>query len=206
MSEEESDSSIEPQEEAPVVIKKVKKQKKTTEDKPKKKKTKMIEVEVSDSDSDEPVKPEKPKKKMGRPPQSQEEKLAKKTIIKEKIIYMIPSENGEYKKIKNPELTQRDLKKIKLQKEKEEQEKVLGKTLIQKKNGTIDKRSIGMKTRSAAQIAATEKMLLANKKRREAQKDLKKKEKKEIVKDSVREVVNEPFYTPKEPPPPKYIF
>lgn len=204
MSEEESDSSIEPQEEAPIVIEKVKKQKKHTLDKPKKKKTKMIEVEVSDSD--EPIKLEKPKKKMGRPPKSQAEQLAKKTIVKEKIIYMIPTENGEYKKVKNPELTERDLKKIKLQKEKEEQEKILGKTLIQKKNGTIDKRSIGMKTRSLAQQQATEKMLLANKKRREAQKELKKKEKKEIVKDSVREVVNEPFYTPKEPPPPKYIF
>jgi len=206
MSEAESDSSIEPQDEAPVVIEKVKKQKKITLDNPKKKKTKMIEVEISDSEPDEPVKLEKPKKKMGRPPQSKEEKLAKKTIIKEKIIYMIPSENGEYKKVKNPELTQRDLKKIKLQKEKEEQEKILGKTLIQKKNGTIDKRSIGMKTRSLAQQNATEAMLLANKKRREAQKELKMKEKKEIVKDSVREVVNEPFYTPKEPPPPKYIF
>ena len=119
---------------------------------------------------------------------------------------MIPDDNGGYKKVNNPALSQRDLKKIKLEKEKEEQEKLIGKKLIQKKNGTIDKRSIGMKTRTPAQIAATERMLEANKKRREALKINKQKEDKQIVKDSLREVVKEPFYEPKEeksPPKPK---
>ena len=63
-----------------------------------------------------------------------------------------------------------------------------------------------MKTRTPAQIAATERMLEANKKRREALKINKQKEDKQIVKDSLREVVKEPFYEPKEeksPPKPK---
>tara|TARA_R110002020_G_scaffold7091_2_gene29986 strand:+ start:1325 stop:2005 length:681 start_codon:yes stop_codon:yes gene_type:complete len=218
MSDTESDSSIEPQEEE-VVSKnvKIKRGKPTTIPKKRKKViTEIIEIESDDDlpNSEPETEPvyEKPKrerkyKTAGRPKLTEQQKLekelSKKTLIKEKVIYMIPDDKGGYKKVKNPVLTERDLKKIKLEQEKEEQEKQIGKKLIQKKNGTIDKRSIGMKTRTPAQIAATERMLEANKKRREALKKLKKQETKETIKDSVREVVKEPFYEPKEPPKPK---
>ena len=218
MSDTESDSSIEPLEEE-VVSKnvKIKRGKPTTI--PKKKKRKIIkEIESSSDESETELEPEpepepvkqKKYKTAGRPKLTEQQKLekqlSKKTLVKEKVIYMIPDDNGGYKKVNNPALSQRDLKKIKLEKEKEEQEKLIGKKLIQKKNGTIDKRSIGMKTRTPAQIAATERMLEANKKRREALKINKQKEDKQIVKDSLREVVKEPFYEPKEeksPPKPK---
>ena len=68
------------------------------------------------------------KKPRGRPKKSLEEKLAKKTIIREKIIYMIPDSDGNLKKVKNPELTKRDLKRIELEKQKEE--KATNKTKI----------------------------------------------------------------------------
>lgn len=214
MSDTESDSSIEPQEEE-IVSKNVKIKRLGCSTIPKRRKkvyTEIIEIESDDEEHETEkvyVKPKREKiyKTAGRPKLTEQQKLekelSKKTLIKEKVIYMIPDDNGGYKKVKNPVLTERDLKKIKLEQDKEEQEKQIGKKLIQKKNGTIDKRSIGMKTRTPAQIAATERMLEANKKRRETLKSLKKQENKEIVKDSLREVVKEPFYEPKEPPKPK---
>jgi len=135
------------------------------------------------------------KKPKGRPKKPLEEKLAKQVITKEKIIYMVQNDKGEYEKAKNPKLTARDLKKMELQKEKERKEIELGKRLQTRKNGKVDNRSA--KTRTPAQIEATKKLVEANKKRREDKNKYKKEETKQIVKDSVREVVNEPFYQPK---------
>jgi hypothetical protein len=175
---------------------------------------KKIYVESDAEDSDETIEPEpqpevnketaeeevlspvKKKKPKGRPPKPLEEKLAKQTIVKEKIIYMIPNENGGYDKVKNKQLTARDLKKIEEEKKITEMEKELGKKLLRKSNGKLDKRSIGERTRTPAQIEATKKMLAANEKRRAAQrelKDLKKENKtKEIVKQSLEEVIYKP--------------
>ena len=140
------------------------------------------------------------KKQRGRPKKPIEEKLAKQIITKEKIIYMVQNDKGDYEKIKKPKFTARELKKMELEKEKEKKEIELGKKLIQKKNGKIDKRSIGGNTRTPAQIEATKRLVEANKKRRAEKDDYKKKEVKSIVKESVREVVSEPFYVPKKEP------
>ena len=177
-----------------------------------------VESDEENADSDETIEPEPQpevnketaeeevlspvKKKKGRPAKTLEEKLAKKTIIKEKLIYMIPNESGGYDKVKNKQLTARDIKKIEEEKKITEMEKELGKKLLRKSNGKLDKRSVGEKTRTPAQIEATKRMLEANKKRREEKGKYKKEENKQIIKDSVREVVNEPFYQPKKPADP----
>ena len=162
-----------------------------------------INKETAEEEVLSPVKKKKPK---GRPPKPLEEKLAKQTIIKEKIIYMIPNENGGYDKVKNKQLTARDIKKIEEEKKITEMEKELGKKLLRKSNGKLDKRSIGEKTRTPAQIEATKKMLAANEKRRAAQrelKDLKKENKtKEIVKQSLEEVIYKPSPKPDIKPDP----
>ena len=159
-----------------------------------------------ESDQEEITSPVKKKNKVGRPEKSLEEKLAKKTIIKEKVIYMIPDENGGFKEQKNKQLTARDLKRIEDKKKVEEMEKELGKKLIQKKNAKVDKRSIGGRTRTPAQIEATKKMLEANKKRRAAEKELKDVKKttknKEIVKEALEEVIYKPSKKPEPKPTP----
>ncbi len=182
-------------------------------------------VEVVETDSDATIEPEeevieevvkekpvepvkkivkKVIKKKGRPPKPIEEKLAKQVVVKEKIIYMVQNENGEYEKAKNPKMTARDLKKIELQKEKEAKEIELGKKLLAKKNGKIDNRSV--KKRTPAQIEATRKMVEANKLKREQKNKQKKQDNKEIVKESVKEsvkeVLQEPFYEPAKPKDP----
>jgi len=185
-----------------------------------------VKIDDNGSDSDETIEPEddnmvveeiavepvkepieegvkegvKPKsKKMGRPPKSLEEKLAKRVVVKEKIIYMIQDENGEFQRLNKSKITNKDVKQFDLKKEKEKQELELGKLLITRKNGKVDKRSSQTK-RTPAQIEATRKLVELNKKKREDKKAEKKIEKKietkEIVKESVREVVNEPFYKP----------
>ena len=162
-----------------------------------------VNKETAEEEVLSPVKKKKPK---GRPPKPLEEKLAKQTIVKEKIIYMIPNENGGYDKVKNKQLTARDIKKIEEEKKITEMEKELGKKLLRKSNGKLDKRSIGEKTRTPAQIEATKKMLAANEKRRAAQrelKDLKKENKtKEIVKQSLEEVIYKPSPKPDIKPDP----
>jgi len=146
-------------------------------------------------------KPEKKiKNKKGRPPKTMEEKLAKKTILKEKIIYMIQDKDGNFKKSRNPNLTQRELKKIEYEKERERKEIELGKKLVARKNGKIDNRS--MKTRTQGQIEATKKLVALNKKRKEERENYKTKNDKNMIKESIREVVHEPFYKPIKPQEP----
>lgn len=173
------------------------KPKKTKKKKDKIKLSKEEKNEIDDYNSSYGVEPQYKKKPRGRPKKPVEEKLAKQVITKEKIIYMVQNDKGEFEKAKNPKITARELKKIELQKEKERKEIELGKTLQTRKNGKIDNRSA--KVRTPAQIEATKKMLEANKKRREEKNTYKKAEDKQIIKDSVREVVNEPFYEPPKP-------
>tara|TARA_B110000259_G_C13991535_1_gene392706 strand:- start:472 stop:1068 length:597 start_codon:yes stop_codon:yes gene_type:complete len=187
-SEESSDESIEPISPVSVPIKETKKKKsKKTLDKLHTEIVEKQEIEVK-------------KKPKGRPPKSLEEKLAKQVIVKEKIIYMVQNDKGDYEKAKNPKITVKELKKIELNKHKEQKEIELGKTLQTRKNGKIDNRSA--KVRTPAQIEATRKLVESNKKRREEKTEHKEKQDKtilkETVKDSVREVVNEPFYEPKK--------
>lgn len=214
-SESDSDTSIEPEEVEEVEEVKEPKQSKKT--KSKKKEVKRRELTLDEitqienkiiqktQEQDEPE--PKPKRKPGQPKLTEQEKLerklAKKTIIKEKVIYMIPDKEGGYKKVKNPTMSATALRRWKREQEKEEQEEKLGKQLCSKKNGGIDNRS--KPKRTEAQIAATQRMVEANKKRRAAEKELKDEKKKNIikqtVKESVKEVVAEPLLT--APPPPK---
>ena len=92
-------------------------------------------IEPDDEGKTEPVEPIKEvvKKKQGRPSKPLAEKLAKQVVVKEKIIYMVQNDKGEFEKAKNPKMTARDLKKIELQKEKEAKEIELGKKLLSKK-------------------------------------------------------------------------
>tara|TARA_R110001632_G_scaffold137585_1_gene253190 strand:+ start:236 stop:832 length:597 start_codon:yes stop_codon:yes gene_type:complete len=187
-SEESSDETIEPISPVSVPIKETKKKKsKKTLDKLHTEIVEKQEIEVK-------------KKPKGRPPKPLEEKLAKQVIVKEKIIYMVQNDKGDYEKAKNPKITVKELKKIELNKHKEQKEIELGKTLQTRKNGKIDNRSA--KVRTPAQIEATRKLVESNKKRREEKTEHKEKQDKtilkETVKDSVREVVNEPFYEPKK--------
>ena len=87
-------------------------------DKPKKLSKKELQDLLKEYDNIEEPKQleEEPpviKKKKGRPKLSNEEKNAKKTIIKEKVIYMVKDDNtDEYKPVKNPKpLSKRHLKK-----------------------------------------------------------------------------------------------
>ena len=175
-----------------------------------------VESDEENADSDETIEPEPQpevnketaeeevlspvKKKKGRPAKTLEEKLAKQTIVKEKLIYMIPNESGGYDKVKNKQLTARDIKKIEEEKKITEMEKELGKKLLRKSNGKLDKRSVGEKTRTPAQIEATKKMLAANEKRRAAQKELKNMKKEIKTKEVVKEALNEVIYKPSPKP------
>ena len=159
------------------------------------------EKEIQD---DEEVKPPQPhnvitaqKKKKGRPPKPLEEKLAKQVITKEKIIYVIQDSEGNLIK-KNPsKLGIRELNKMKREEEAQQKEIELGKKLARLKNG---KAKIP-KVRTAAQIAATERMLEANNKRRAGIKVANKQEKKEALKEVVKESVKEIIVEPAIPKP-----
>jgi|TARA_R110000772_G_scaffold177208_2_gene288820 hypothetical protein len=186
---ESSDESIEPQ--SPTTVNVIEEYDYIVEEKPKKEKVKKKKIEVLENLQEEVIKKAKPR---GRPKKPLEEKLAKQIITKEKIIYMVQNDKGDYEKAKNPKITNRELKKIELNKQKELKEVELGKTLQTRKNGKIDNRSA--KVRTPAQIEATRKLVEANKKRREDKTTHKKEVKKQIIKESVREVVNEPFYQP----------
>ena len=185
---ESSDESIEPQ--SPTTVNVIEEYDYIVEEKPKKEKVKKKKIEVLENLQEEVIKKAKPR---GRPKKPLEEKLAKQIITKEKI-YMVQNDKGDYEKAKNPKITNRELKKIELNKQKELKEVELGKTLQTRKNGKIDNRSA--KVRTPAQIEATRKLVEANKKRREDKTTHKKEVKKQIIKESVREVVNEPFYQP----------
>lgn len=121
--------------------------------------------------------------------------IPQKIIEREKIIYMIPTQNGFIECDKPPRLTKNELKKLENEEIVSQQEIEIGKKLIRKKNGTADLRSANTKKKgqTEAQKAATKKMIEANKKRREA----KKKEKEETlgkqVKSALIDVVSKPI-------------
>jgi ParB-like chromosome segregation protein Spo0J len=140
--------------------------------------------------------PKKVKKKMGRPRLTEQEKLAKRVIVKEKVIYMVQNADGDFEKVKRPILSKTELKKAEREKARVDQEVELGKKLAARKNGVVDKRSANKRT--AAQIAATQRMVSANKARKAARDAEKEAKTKKIVKESLKEVVSEPV----EPTPP----
>ena len=156
---------------------------------------KRAEQRKLDKEQGKPVKPTKPTKH------------TKEIIKTEKIIYMIPDNNGGYKEVKNaPKLTKKDIKRHENELEVQKQEELIGRKLIRKKNGTADKRSSNTKAlRSPAQIAASKKLVELNKKRKEDRlKELHQKEKsklehiKEEISDTIINVVSKPIQQVKE--------
>ena len=131
-------------------------------------------------------------KKKGRPPMPVEEKLAKKVVKKERIVYVIQDSDGNLVRKDPAKLGVRDLRKLKIEDEAQKTEIEYGKKLARLKSG---KPKIP-KPRTEAQKAATEKMLEANRLRRAGKKSVEKTERKEeikeVVKESVKEVVQEP--------------
>jgi len=156
---------------------------------------KRAEQRKLDKEQGKPVKPTKPTKH------------TKEIIKTEKIIYMIPDNNGGYKQVKHaPTLTKKDIKRHENELEVQKQEELIGRKLIRKKNGTADKRSSNTKAlRSPAQIAASKKLVEMNKKRKEDRlKALEQKEKsklediKEEISDTIINVVSKPIEQVKE--------
>ena len=155
----------------------------------------------------------KPKKATrGRPKLTPEEKKATKVVIKEKRIYMVKDENGEYKEEKIKPLTERQLKKIELEKKNTELEIEMGKKLARTKKGKVDNRS--SKERSPAQIAHSKKLVEMNRLRREKRKTENKESLDKSIDESVKKSIVQVITAPKEmikevkpewkpPPPPK---
>jgi len=149
---------------------------------------------------------EKPKKRMGRPPKSLEEKLAKQVIVKEKLIYVIQDPvTGNMVKKDASKMGARELKKLQQQQEHDELEVKYGRSLAKLKNG---KTKIP-RERTEAQKAATALLMERNKIRRENAKKAKeskaKEDLKEAVTQSVVEVVSRPAVKVQPKPPEKSI-
>jgi hypothetical protein len=144
----------------------------------------------------EPVKIKPTKAKRGRPKLAEDEKKAKKVVIKEKRIYMVKDDNGEYIEQKIKPLTERQLKKIELEKKNTELEIEIGKKLVRRKNGNIDNRS--MKQRSPAQIAHSKKLVEMNKIRREKRKTENKDSLDKSIDESVKKSMVKIITAPKE--------
>jgi len=143
----------------------------------------------------------KAEKKLGRP------QTIIKNEVKEKIIYMIQDNNtGEYVPIKKGKrtLTQKDIAYLENKKRAEEEEILIGRKFMKKKNGSNDKRS-SRPERSAKQIQAHKNLLELNKKRREEKlqkQSILETNKIEQIKDQVHEsivsVVTKPLNEVKE--------
>ena len=156
----------------------------------------------------------KPKKATrGRPKLAEDEKKAKKVVIKEKRIYMVKDDStGEYKEQKIKPLTERQLKKIELEKKNTELEIEIGKKLARTKKGKVDNRSV--KERTPAQIAHSKKLVELNRLRREKKTAEKKNSLDKSIDESVKKSIVQVITAPKEmikevkpewkpPPPPK---
>jgi hypothetical protein len=132
------------------------------------------------------------KKTRGRPKKTEEEKKANKTIVKEKVIYMIPNDEGGYKEVKNAKpLSKRHLDKLEKEKEIQKQETEIGKRIVRTKKGKADERSI--KPRTEKQIAHSKKLVEMMAKRRAEKKQNASKNLKDNIKQAVVEVVSKPI-------------
>ena len=198
--EEPADEIIEPE----IKNKELKKLKGEKEKKPMSEKKKAA-IEKLVENNKKRAEQRKLDKEEGKP--TKPTKHTKEIIKTEKIIYMIPDGNGDFKEVKNPpKLTKKDIKRHENELEVQKQEELIGRKLIRKKNGTTDKRSSNTKAvRTPAQIAASKKLVELNKKRKEDrlnQKEQKEKIKienmKEEITDTIIDVVSKPIQQVKE--------
>ncbi len=138
------------------------------------------EKKVEEVKEVEKVEEKKPK---GRP-----RTHTKEIIKKEKVIYMVANDRGGYDEIKNPKpLGKRDLKKIELEEQAKKEELELGKKLIRRKTGAVDKRS--KNTRSEKQIENAKKLVAFNKKRKEDKLKQEQENLNKVIKDTVTDTV-----------------
>ncbi len=147
-------------------------------------------------------------KEQGKPVKEMKPRRHTKEVIKtEKIIYMIPDNNGGYTEVKKvPKLSKKDIQKHENELLVQKEEELIGKKLMRKKNGTTDKRSSNTKAvRTPAQIAASQKLVALNKKRKEdklKEIETKEKTKMEDIKDEITstiiDVVSKPIQKVKE--------
>jgi|TARA_R100000482_G_scaffold124148_1_gene76012 ribosomal protein S8 len=157
---------------------------------------KLLEQQLENIEDEPEEEPIKKVKSRGRPKLTEEQKkekeLSKKTIVKEKIIYMVKDENNEYKPIKNAKpLSKRHLQKIEEEKKIQEKEQEIGKRIVRTKKGKEDKRST--RERTPAQIAHSKKLVEMMAKRRAEKKKQDDKQQKDNIKQAVVEVVSKPI-------------
>ena len=154
---------------------------------------KLLEQQLENMEDEPQEEIKKVSKGRGRPKKTEEEKLAKKTIIKEKVIYMIPDKDtGEYKPVKNAKpLSKRHLQKIEQEKEIQKKEEEIGKRIVRTKKGKEDKRS--SKERTPAQIAHSKRLVEMMAKKRAEKKQTANKNMKDNIKQAVVEVVSKPI-------------
>lgn len=118
--------------------------------------------------------------------------LPEKTVYREKIIYMIPTNNGFIETDTIPKLSKKEMKYLDNDEMVTKQELEVGKKILRKKDGSADGRS-KKREQTEKQKEATKKMLEANKKRREAKKKENQQTLGQEVKKAVVDVVTKPI-------------
>ena len=127
-----------------------------------------------------------------------------KEIYKERVIYMIPTQNGFIESDSIPRLSKKEIQKMDNEDMVSKKELEIGKKIIRKKNGTADNRS---KPRTEKQIAANKKLGELSKQRQLKKKEDKKSELNKEIKSALIDVVSRPIETTKkEIEKPKYDF
>ena len=127
-----------------------------------------------------------------------------KEIYKERVIYMIPTQNGFIESDSIPRLSKKEIQKMDNEDMVSKKELEIGKKIIRKKNGTADNRS---KPRTEKQIAANKKLGELSKQRQLKKKEDKKSELNKEIKSALIDVVSRPIeQTKKEIEKPKYDF
>ena len=123
-------------------------------------------------------------------------------VIKEKIIYMMPDGNGDYKKVKPPVITDIQRKKQeqikKNEAEFEEIQEKATKLLRKTKHGKVDGRSQKTPAQLKALEKAREKAKIARDAKLKEKREKDKNELKETITDSVLDVVSKPATEIKE--------
>ena len=127
-----------------------------------------------------------------------------KEVYREKVIYMIPTQDGFIQSDTIPRLTKNELKKMENDQIVTQKEIETGKKILRKKNGSEDQRN---KPRSEKQLAHARKLSEMNKQRSIDKKAKKKEDLKSEIKSALIDVVSRPIdEVKKEIEPPKYNF
>jgi len=129
-----------------------------------------------------------------------------KEVYKEKVIYMIPTQDGFIETSSIPRLTKNELKKMENDQIVSQKEIETGKKILRKKNGSEDQRN---KPRSEKQLAHARKLSEMNKQRSIDKKAKKKEDLKSEIKSALIDVVSKPIEESKkeiEVEKPKYNF